>query len=83
MVEVEQDSNKTYQLYWMNGTCEQAEGKGLAHAFHKAGYSGGAMRALDFYEQSDHQGWRYDQVRKTWVQKELASVRMKLLRALL
>ena len=39
-----------YKLYWLDGTTEIIEGSDIADAFTKAGYSRGALAALDYFE---------------------------------
>lgn len=40
----------TYFLYWLDGKVEKIEGVSIENAFVKAGYGGGAINALDFYQ---------------------------------
>jgi hypothetical protein len=42
--------NKVFRLYWLGGKTEIVTGKTIAEAFTKAGYSAGALAALDYYE---------------------------------
>jgi hypothetical protein len=42
---------KTFILHWLNGKKEEVKGLDIADAFRKAGYGGGAIRALDWYEE--------------------------------
>ena len=43
---------KKYKLYWMiAGKTEIIEGANIVDAFTRAGYSAGAVRALDWYEE--------------------------------
>jgi hypothetical protein len=48
---------RTFILYWKDGKKETIEGEGadqltaVANAFKRAGYSGGAVRALDSFEE--------------------------------
>jgi len=44
---------KTYTFYWLAGDREVFEGSDPADALNKAGYSNGAVRALDFYAEGD------------------------------
>ena len=47
------DSRKLrrFRLYWLDGKTEIVEGDGPADAMNRAGYGGGAVRALDYYEE--------------------------------
>ena len=54
----EQDMNQTsaqepkmakFKLHWLDGSTEIVEGYDVADAFRRAGYAGGAIRALDWY----------------------------------
>lgn len=40
-----------FKLHWLDGKTEKAEGDSIADAFMKAGYSAGAIKALDYYEE--------------------------------
>jgi len=42
---------KRFRLHWLSGDTEVTEGHNIAHAFSRAGYGGGAIRALDWYEE--------------------------------
>lgn len=42
---------KTFKLFWLDGKTEIVHGKDIADAFAKAGYSRGALRALDHFEE--------------------------------
>lgn len=58
-----------YKLYWLDGTSELINGEGIADAFRKAGYSGGAMEALDFYSENPDDKYVYDKVNHEWVKE--------------
>ena len=38
-------------LHWLTGETEEIEGNSISEAFTLAGYSSGALRALDYYEE--------------------------------
>jgi len=42
---------KKFMLYWLDGKTEIIEGKDITEAFNRAGYSAGALRALDYYKE--------------------------------
>jgi hypothetical protein len=42
---------KKFRLIWRTGNPEEVEGYDIADAFRRAGYGGGAIRALDYYEE--------------------------------
>lgn len=42
---------KKFKLYWLSGRTETIEGTDIADAFTHAGYSAGAVRVLDWYEE--------------------------------
>ncbi len=43
---------KKFKLYWLcAGKTEIVKGKDIAEAFTNAGYSAGAIKALDWYEE--------------------------------
>lgn len=41
---------RSFVLYWLTGKAEIVKGNNIGDAFNKAGYSSGALRALDFYD---------------------------------
>ena len=42
-----------YTFYWLTGRREVLQGSDPANALNRAGYGGGAVRALDFYAEGD------------------------------
>jgi hypothetical protein len=42
---------KRFKLHWIGGDTEIVDGTDIADAFRRAGYGGGAIRALDWYEE--------------------------------
>lgn len=44
---------KTFILHWLDGVDEEVQGNSISDAFTRAGYGGGAIRALDYYEEKD------------------------------
>lgn len=42
---------KTFELYWLDGTKEIVHGDSISDAFMRAGYGGGAIRALDYWKE--------------------------------
>jgi hypothetical protein len=42
---------KRFRLFWLDKTMEDVEGNDIADAFRRAGYGGGAIRALDYYKE--------------------------------
>lgn len=51
-------AQKTFKLHWLHGDTEVIKGNTIAEAFMLAGYGGGAIRALDWYEEcaAEHYG---------------------------
>ena len=47
----------TFYLFWKTGEKEVAKGENIADAFNKAGYSRGALGALDVYSSKDEFEW--------------------------
>jgi hypothetical protein len=47
---------KKFLLHWLDGKTEEASGVSIADAFRRAGYGGGAIRALDYYEEVKEDG---------------------------
>lgn len=42
---------KKFKLYWLNGQTEVVSGSDIGDAFRRAGYGGGAIHALDWWEE--------------------------------
>ena len=42
-----------YRFYFRSGHLDEGKGHDVADAFRRLGYGGGAIRALDFYEEID------------------------------
>lgn len=57
----------TYTLYWREGISEVVQGDDPAQAMTLAGYSNGAVRALDFYEHGDDNSYTWDSNNRNWV----------------
>lgn len=41
---------KFFRLHWLHGEKSVVSGEDIADAFRQAGYGGGALGALDYYE---------------------------------
>jgi hypothetical protein len=58
---------KTFTLFWLTGKSEIVEGNDIAQAMTLAGYSNGAVRALDFYAKGDQRDrYAFDSGAKSW-----------------
>lgn len=44
-------ANKRFRLHWEGGEKELVQGVNIADAFNRAGYGGGAIKALDYFEE--------------------------------
>ena len=44
------DEMKLYRFHWLDGKVEECKGYGVADAFTRLGYGGGAFAALDYWE---------------------------------
>lgn len=56
-----------FTLFWRTGESETVKGETIAKAMASAGYSAGALKALDFYGAGNirnHYVWDYE--KKTW-----------------
>ncbi len=62
-----------YTLYWLSGRKEVVKGDNIKSAVANAGYGGGAMGALDFYDDGDTRGkwiWhKWSSGHSTWVRE--------------
>lgn len=62
---------ETFTLFWLTGESEVVKGSSIANAFMMAGYSSGAMRALDFFGNGDiRDSYTWNAVTKIWVNVE-------------
>ena len=43
--------DKKFILYWLDGKTEEIYGPDIQTAFSKAGYGGGSIAALDYFEE--------------------------------
>lgn len=66
---------KEFTLFWLTGESEIVRGNKPNEAMMNAGYSGGAVRALDFYAKGDKRNdYVWDKNRSTWVSKRIAEM---------
>ena len=56
----------TYILYWLDGNKEKVRGTSIADAFRRAGYGGGALAALDFYDDRGEDTYTWNEEGHTW-----------------
>lgn len=57
---------KKFTFYWRTGDREVLEGETPAHALDRAGYGGGAVRALDFFSYGDDRRWEWNAEVRDW-----------------
>ncbi len=58
---------KIFTLFWLTGKSELVEGKDVAQAMTLAGYSQGAVGALDFYANGDNKSEYYwNKAQQSW-----------------
>jgi hypothetical protein len=57
---------KTFTLFWKTGQRELVNGENPAEAMTLAGYSGGAVGALDFYSQGDCKNYVWNKETRYW-----------------
>ena len=49
-----------YVLFWLNGDKTVVHGTNVADAMNNAGFTSGAVRALDFYDEGDREDeWEF------------------------
>lgn len=61
--------SKIFTLYWRTGRREIVHGKDPADAMNRAGYGGGAVRALDLYAEGDNHEWEWRASEHEWFLK--------------
>jgi hypothetical protein len=66
---------KKFTLYWLTGKREVISGDSIADAFTRAGYSAGAIGALDFYYNGDNQDYVWDKDKRNWFLTEEAKIK--------
>jgi hypothetical protein len=57
---------KTFTLYWLTGDKEIVQGVDVADAVRRSGYSGGALRALDFWTEGTNENWNWNSKDHKW-----------------
>lgn len=58
---------KEFTLFWLAGDSEVIKGSDIADAFRRAGYGGGALRALDFYSTGNVENeYVWDKENRRW-----------------
>jgi hypothetical protein len=55
-----------FTFYWRTGERQVLSGDDAADALNKAGYGGGAVRALDFHAKGDNQEYEWDATEREW-----------------
>lgn len=55
-----------FTLYWRTGHKETVEGEDIAKAMTLAGYSNGAVRALDFYANGVDEDYKWNPCTRQW-----------------
>lgn len=61
-------SNK-FTIYWLDGKRSVLEGDTIAKAFSGAGYSAGAVRAVDWYDNGETDTHTWNKETKQWETK--------------
>lgn len=56
-----------FTFYWKTGDREVFDGESAGDALTRAGYSHGALRALDFYATGKCEDYQWDKERRKWV----------------
>ena len=60
----------TYILYWRTGEYELVEGYDITNAIQNAGYGGGAINALDFYDNGPNVKYAWNKEKRAWNKQE-------------
>lgn len=60
-----------FTLFWRTGRREVIEGRTPEEAMTLAGYSNGALRALDFWASGDNQEYWWDEKARDWHNKSI------------
>lgn len=59
--------NNFFTIYWLGGQRQVISGPTVEEAFSRAGYGGGSIRAVDWYEKGINEEYYWDNQRRTWV----------------
>jgi hypothetical protein len=60
-------TQKSWAFYWLTGQREVLPGATAADALNRAGYSAGAIRALDFFADGDREdSWAWNPDTRQW-----------------
>lgn len=60
------DDDPKFTLFWLTGQREVVQGRDIAEAVSRAGYGGGALRALDFYANGINDDYRWVAGERKW-----------------
>ena len=61
--------SKKFTFYWLDGSRNVLSGDTVEGAFTAAGYGGGAIKAVDFYENGEKDDYQWDKEAKKWIRK--------------
>ena len=67
---------KKFTFFWLTGKREVFEGSDTANALNNAGYSQGALRALDFWANGDNNDYVWNKTKRNWDLTPEASKRL-------
>lgn len=62
----QKEGDQTFTLFWLTGQRQVVHGRDIAEAMTLAGYSNGALRALDFYAEGDNHEYRWVPDERDW-----------------
>lgn len=62
------DGQNYFTLYWLDGRRTVIKGDTIEQAFAAAGFGGGAIRAVDWFDNGVSETHRYDKATKQWVE---------------
>ena len=71
---------KTFTLYWLTGDKEIVQGMDVADAVRRSGYGGGALRALDFWEEGTSENWTWNPTTHRWEWSESKKRKLGLIK---
>lgn len=63
------NGEKNFVVYWRYGEHTVMKGKTIEEAFTKAGYGGGAIAAVDFYNRDSEPRYVWNKEEKEWMKK--------------
>ena len=73
------EGDPKFTLFWKTGDREVVQGRSVAEAMTLAGYSNGALAALDFWAHGDNDKYEWNAETRRWESLEMRAMRVEQL----